>query len=75
MEIDYIFPRGIFSSIKSSRAKILTEWKTSLSDVLLFAELHYYIVLNYLIFSQNVMSRRLRHEWSVIRSPVNQEVT
>ena len=27
MEIDYIFPRGIFSSKKSVRAKILSEWK------------------------------------------------
>ena len=29
MEIDYIFPRGIFSSQKSARAIILTEWKTA----------------------------------------------
>ena len=26
MEIDYIFPRRIFSSKKSARTKILTEW-------------------------------------------------
>ena len=30
MEIDYIFPLRIFSSKKSARAKILTEWKTAL---------------------------------------------
>ena len=29
MEIDYIFPRGIFSFEKSARAKILSEWKTA----------------------------------------------
>ena len=29
MEIDYIFPRRIFSSKKSARTKILTEWKTA----------------------------------------------
>ena len=29
MEIDYIFPRGIFSSRKSVIAKILTERKTA----------------------------------------------
>ena len=29
MEIDYIFPRRIFSSKKSAHAKILTEWKTA----------------------------------------------
>ena len=31
MEIDYIFPRRIFSIQKSARAKILTEWKTAFS--------------------------------------------
>ena len=30
MKIDYIFPRRIFSSKKSTRAKILTEWKADL---------------------------------------------
>ena len=30
MEIDYTFPRRIFSSKKSARAKILTEWKIDL---------------------------------------------
>ena len=29
MEIDYIFPRRIFSSKKSAHTKILTEWKTA----------------------------------------------
>ena len=32
MEIDYIFPSRIFSSKKSARAKIFTEWKTALSN-------------------------------------------
>ena len=31
MEIDDIFPREIFSSKKSARAKILTEWKAALN--------------------------------------------
>ena len=31
MEVDYIFLRRIFSSKKSARAKILTEWKTALT--------------------------------------------
>ena len=31
MEVDYIFLRRIFSSEKSARAKILTEWKTALT--------------------------------------------
>ena len=30
MKIDYIFPRRIFSSKNSARAKFLTEWKTDL---------------------------------------------
>ena len=30
MEVDYNFPRRSFSSKKSARAKILTEWKTTL---------------------------------------------
>ena len=29
MEIDYIFPCGIFSFKKLARAKILTAWKTA----------------------------------------------
>ena len=32
MEIDYIFRRRIFSSKKSARPKILTEWKTALTN-------------------------------------------
>ena len=33
MVIDYIFPRRICSSEKSSRVKILTEWKTVLTHI------------------------------------------
>ena len=33
MEIDYIFQRKVFSSKKSVRAKILTEWKTVLKFI------------------------------------------
>ena len=37
MEIDYIFPRRIFSSKEAARAKILTEWKTAFT----MAEIQY----------------------------------
>ena len=30
---NYVFPRRIFSSKKSARAKILTEWKTALKFI------------------------------------------
>ena len=33
MEIDYLFPRGLFSYKKSARVKILTELKTALSKI------------------------------------------
>ena len=39
MEIDYIFPRRIFSSKNSAPAKILTEWKTAFS-LLMYAKWH-----------------------------------
>ena len=31
LEIDYIFPRRVFSSKKSARAKTLTEWEIALT--------------------------------------------
>ena len=34
MEIDYTFHRGIFSSKKSGRAKISTEWKTAFIETM-----------------------------------------
>ena len=39
MEIDYIFPRRIFSPKNSAREKILTEWKTAFS-LLMYAKWH-----------------------------------
>ena len=43
MEIDYIFPYRIFSSKKSSRVKILIEWKKALNlkNRLVFGELQF----------------------------------
>ena len=61
MEIDYIFPPGIFSSKKSARAKILTEWKTAFkenfpiqtSEILLVFHNRIYSMFNRLVESFN----------------------
>ena len=61
MEIDDIFPRGIFSFKKSARAKILTEWKTAFkenfpiqtSEILLAFHNRIYSTFNRLVESFN----------------------